>query len=244
MRENKTLLVTGASSDFGMELIRSVADKYEVIVAHYCHLNEELSLLKKRLGGKLILLQADFSKSDGVKKLIEDIRDGGYVPDHIVHFPAPKAYNEKFHKCNWEDFSKGIEISLHSFVEISKAFLPQMSKNRYGKLVLMLSAYTLDIPPKYQAPYVTVKYALLGLMKSLAVEYADKGISVNTVSPGMTETKFVSEIPDLVVQQNAYTNPSKTNLNVTDVIPTFVYLLSDGADCVTGQNLSVTRGGK
>lgn len=244
MRENKTLLVTGASSDFGMELIRTVEKQYEIILAHYYHENECLKQLKEQLGDKLVLLQADFMDIDSVNKMIGSIRDMGYTPDHIVHFPSPKAVNEKFHKCNWERFSDGIETSLHSIVDILKAFLPQMMKNKYGKIVFMLSAYTMDVPPKYQAPYVSVKYALLGLMKSLAVEYAEKGIAVNAVSPGMTETKFLAELPELIIQQNAYTNPTKRNLSVEDVIPTFAYLLSDGADAVTGQNVAVTFGGK
>lgn len=244
MRDKKVLLVLGASSDFGMKLISDVANQYEVILAQYFHDSEKLKKLKDNLKEKLFLFQSDFSDEDSVKHMINEIINLGYMPDHIAHFSAPKAFNEKFLKCNWSYFIKEIEISLRSLVEVLHAFLPSMVKNKYGKIVLMLSSYTIDIPPKYQSPYVTTKYALLGLMKSLSVEYIEKGITVNAVSPAMTETKFLSEIPELIVKQNAYLNPCKENLCVEDVIPSFVYLLSDGADAVTGQNIGVTYGGK
>lgn len=106
----------------------------------------------------------------------------------------------------------------------------------------MLTSSTLGIPPKYQAAYVSVKYMLLGLMKSLSAEYADKGITINGISPDMIETKFLTNIPDMVVQKNAQNSPIKRNLTLNDVIPAFEYLLSDAANAVTGQNLGITGG--
>ena len=59
----------------------------------------------------------------------------------------------------------------------------------------MLTSCTTNIPPKYLASYVTSKYALLGLVKALSNEYADKGIRINGISPSMIETKFLENIP-------------------------------------------------
>ncbi len=106
----------------------------------------------------------------------------------------------------------------------------------------MLTAYVIGVPPKFQSPYITVKYGLLGLMRNLAAEYAGKGITVNGVSPDMIETKFLSQIPELIIEQNAKNTPMGRNLRVEEVVPTFEYLLSDGADLVTGQNIGVTGG--
>jgi 3-oxoacyl-[acyl-carrier protein] reductase len=98
------------------------------------------------------------------------------------------------------------------------------------------------IPGKYAVPYTTAKYALLGLMKCLAAEYADKGITVNGVSPSMIETNFVSGLPELSRQLNAAQSPMKRNLSVDDVTPMLEYLLSDSADMVTGQNFAIMGG--
>lgn len=242
MKENKILLVTGASSDVGLELIKNVNNRYDVILAHYNRTSQQLEQLKLEIGDKLILLQADFCNIDSVRNMIDKIDELGYYPDHVVHLSALNAFNKKFHKNEWEDYNKGIEISLHSIIEILKKVIPVMTKQKYGKIVFMLTSYTLNNPPKYQSSYGTVKYALLGLMKSLSVEYADKGIMVNGVSPDMIETKFLSDIPELIVKQNAEKSPLGRNLTVSDVVPTFEYLLSEAADTITGQNIGVTGG--
>ena len=241
--ENRTLLVLGASSDVGCALIGAAADRYDTILAHYFHMNENLSALQADLGEKLIPLQADLSKRQKVEEMAAQIRGRGCLPDHIVHLAAPVCRNEKFARCDMDDdFGYGIGTSVMSAICVLQAFLPAMAKKKYGRVVFMLTAYVDGKPPKYLSPYITAKYALLGLMKSLAAAYAEKGIAINGVSPEMMETRFLREIPELVVAQNAAASPLKRNLTTADVIPAFLYLLSEEAGCVTGQNLVITGG--
>lgn len=242
MKTGKTLLVTGASSEVGLELILEVEKDYEVILAHYCHSDGQLLSLREKIGEKLIPIQADFGDSDSVKAMLGNIREGGYVVDAIVHLAAPKLHYVKFAKTGWEAFDEGIRTCLKSIVEIMGALVPQMAKRRQGRVVFMLTSAATNVPPKYLSPYVTVKYALLGLMKSLAAEYADKGVTVNGVSPDMMETKFLSDVSEIIVEKSAQDSPLKRNLTVKDVVPAFAYLLSDAAGAVTGQNLAVTGG--
>lgn len=236
---DKILLVTGASSDIGSELVRNVSQNYKKVIAHYYHWNENLECLKRETGDKIIFLQSDFSDLDSVTGLIHTIKEQGLEPDHIVHLPAPKMKIQKFVKEDWETFQNGWETSVHSLVEILQAFLPHMQKQKYGKIVLMLTSCTLDLPPKFQAAYTTVKYAMLGLMKSLAVDYMDKGITVNGVSPDMIQTKFLSELPEHLIEQYAEKRPEKRILRVEEVLPVLSFLLSEGAAHVNGMNLGV-----
>lgn len=239
MREHKILLVTGASSEIGCRLICDAADHYEVILAHYCHCAEGLAEVKKAVGDKLVLLQADFSKLEDVSAMISQIEEMGYVPDHIVHLPSQKVNVQKFHKTDIRQYRTGFDLSVASIILILQQFIPKMTRQKYGKVVFMLTSFTLQVPPKYQAPYITAKYALLGLMRDLAGEYAEKGIMVNGISPDMMETKFLSEMPELLVQQNALHRPMRRNLTVEDVVPAFLYLLSDDADVISGQNFGI-----
>jgi 3-oxoacyl-[acyl-carrier protein] reductase len=117
-----------------------------------------------------------------------------------------------------------------------------MAKNRYGRIVFMLTSCTQNYPAKYQSSYVTVKYALLGLMKSLSVEYANKGITVNGVSPDMMETKFLSDIPEMVLEQNRENSPIGRNVFVGEVTPVICHMLSDMGASMTGQNVGITGG--
>lgn len=241
-KEKKVLFVTGASSDIGSALITDIAANYDAIWAHYCRSSKMIEDLQSVFGEKIIPVQADFSDEKSVLKLIDQVKKSGQYPHHIVHLSALKTENNRFHKFTWNDYQTGIDTSLRSIVMILQVFIPQMVKQHYGKIVFMLTSCVLGVPPKYQSPYITTKYALYGLMKCLAAEYAEKGISVNGVSPDMIETKFLDNIPKLIIGQNAERSPLKRNLSVHDVIPAFRYLLSDDVVAITGHNLSITGG--
>lgn len=239
MKENKVLLVTGGSSSVGLGLIVEVEKEYNTIWVHYNNSAERVNELKGRFGDKIKPVKADFSKEEDVINLIDTISDSKEIPDHIVHLAAIKSENKKFHKFNWNEYQDMIDTSLKPAVLILKKFLPFMSKNNYGKVVFMLSSFVNGATPKYQSPYIVSKYALYGLMRNLAAEYIEKGINVNAVSPDMMETGFIDNIPDIIKAQNVENSPIKRNLMVEDVIPTFKYLLSDGADTVYGQNIII-----
>lgn len=236
------LLVTGASSDVGQALIRKVAGNYDKVLAHYCHNAEPVEALQREYGEKIVDFQADFSDLSSVESMADEIEQLGFSPDHIVHLPALKVSAQKFHKTDPSQYLDGFHASVVSAVVLLRRLIPAMCKRHYGRIVIMLTSFTLNAPPKYQAPYITTKYALLGLMRDLAGEYAGKDVMVNGVSPDMIETKFLSDMPELAIQQNAANSPAGRNLTVEDVIPTFVYLLSDGAGMITGQNIGVTGG--
>lgn len=239
MKESKVLLVTGGSSSVGLGLIAEIEKEYDAIWVHYNNSSDRVNELKDRLGDKIKPVKADFSKEEDVIELINAITNSKLIPNHIVHLAAIKSENKKFHKFNWSDYQEMIDSSLKPAVLILNKFLPFMSKNNYGKVVFMLSSFVDGATPKYQSPYIVSKYALYGLMRNLAAEYIEKGITVNAVSPDMMETGFIDNIPDLIKAQNAESSPIKRNLKVEDVIPTFEYLLSDGADTVYGQNIVI-----
>lgn len=239
MRDNKVLFVTGASSEVGTALIEQVADNYTTIVAHYRNSVDRLLPLEEKLGEKLVMVQADFSDSTSVRKMLDFMNERELKPDHVVHLAALPMENKHFKKQSWLNFAENIETDLRPIVDILGDFLPFMSKQKYGKVVFMLTSCTVGMPPKYTSVYTTAKYACLGLMKSLAAEYADKGITVNGVSPEMIDTRFLQDLPDLIKEMNAQNMPMGQNLKVEQVVPTIQFLLSDGADLISGQNIAI-----
>lgn len=236
----KVLLVTAASSNVGGALINDVAKDYDVILAHYNNSIGSIGKLQESFGKKVIPLKADFLDLSSVGKMIEQINDLNLRPTCIVHLAAGKYSIQRFSKETVENFDAAFKISVLSIMKILQAFLPCMAKEKFGKIVFMLSDVTLNMPPKQQTCYTTIKYALLGFMKSLAVDYADKGVCINAVSPDMMETNFLNNIPRLIVEQNASKNPIGRNLVPADVVGAFSFLLSDKSDCVRGINLPVT----
>ena len=242
MSEGHILLVTGASSDVGLSLIKKIAPNYKMIWSHYCHSKNLIDELRNELGNIIEPIQADFSDITSTQNLINTINESNKFPDHIVHLSSPKTFNQRFHKCKWSEYQNNIDASLRSIVMILGNFIPVMSKKKYGKIVFMLSSYVTNVPPKFQSPYIITKYALLGLMRNLAAEYSAKNIAVNAVSPDMMETKFLSNIPDLIIEQNAKNLPIGRNIKIEEVIPAFEYLLSESANVVMGQNICIGGG--
>ena len=240
----KVLLVTGASSEVGIRLIEKIYSDYDRIYMQYRTMNNELHQLIERLEPEcdIVAIQADFSDVESINNMIDEIKKSTILPDNIVHIPAPKAYNKQFHKDRWENYESGWDISVRSIVLILQAFIANMAKNRYGRIVFMLTSCTNNNPPKFQSSYVTVKYSLLGLMKSLSVEYISKGITVNGVSPDMMETKFLSELPELIIAKNRENSPIGRNIYVDEVVPVIQYMLSDSAASMTGQNIVISGG--
>ena len=236
----KTLLVVGSSSDMGSKLIEKIKDNYDCVWAHFYGWNENMDRLKSINNGNIHFIEYNLTSTEEVEKMINLIEESGNIPNNIVHFAMSKLCINKFNKLSLEKMDMDWKICFDSIVMILQSFLPKMQKDKYGRIVFTLSSVTLGVPPKYEAGYVSIKYAMLGLMKSLAAEYGDKGIFVNGVSPDMVRTSFISDVPQLLVDQYAFEKPKKDILSVDDVIPTFVSLLSDDNE-LNGENILIDQ---
>lgn len=244
----KTLIVTGASSDMGCELLENSADDYGAVFIQYRAINERLkAAIKGYAGIRVVECRADLVSETDLQTLIQKLNEflmNVKNPQiHMVHFPASKLENNKFNKISWSIYQEALNISLRSFVDIGQLILPVMVKSKNGGRILFMLSAALDYPPpKYCTCYVTVKYALLGLMKSLAIEYADKGITINGVSPSWVNTKYVIDQPEIIKIRQFEASPIGRNLETTDIIPTIRFLLSEPASCINGENIRIACG--
>ena len=238
---NNIIFIIGASSDLGLNLIKNI-DEECIILAHYNSNKDALENLASNSKKKIIPLKADLSCEDDINTLIQTIKNDYGIPNKIIQLAAARVENIRFKDVSWEDFEKDINITLKSSVLFLSTFLPLLAKEKRGKVVIMLSSYVLGVPPKYLAHYTTIKYAMLGLVKSLASEYDNKNIQVNAISPSMIDTKFLSNINEKFVELNAYNHPLKRNASVEDIIPTIKMLISDESNYVSGINIPITGG--
>ena len=240
MRE--ILLVTGASSDIGSKFIQETADDYSFIWAHYCHSFGRIEELQMQFKEKIIPIRADFQKEEEIENVLASIKEDGRIPHSILHIPAQPMQYINFEKLSWEDYEAQIHISVKSVQMILEGILPYLLADHKGHILFLLSACTVGAPPKYLGAYCTVKYALLGMMKALSIETADKGIVVNGISPEMIETRFLNDLPHLIVDKSAKDSPIGRNLNIDDIIPVMKMLLSDKNVAITGENIPIAAG--
>ena len=238
----RILFITGGSSEVGRAIILDQGKAFDRIVVHCSSRPERLAELQDLFGEKLSIICADFSNEQEATQMALQLKEKGIIPTDIIHLPAGKFELRNFSKLSWNSFESDLNISLRSITCILNVLLPEMAKRKQGRIIIMLSSVTSGVPPKYLSSYVVSKYALLGLIRALAAEYAEKGISINGVSPEMMETKYLNKIPDMVKEINRNNSPRKRLLVPTDVLPVFRMLLSEDSDAVTGQNIIITDG--
>lgn len=236
------LLILGASSDLAVALIPKIAGNFQTIFAHYHHSVDKLRELQKSCSCQLKLLQSDFTSEEDTKCMVDEVASSGVNVTHILHCPSARLKNKHFRKLSWDDYGIMLDTQVRSLYYVTSRFVPQMATYRYGKVVTVLSSVTVGSPPAYMNAYITAKYGQLGFIKSLAAEYADKQVQINAVSPSMIDTKFLRNMPRLVVEHNSANHPLKRNATVEDIIPVVEFLLSDQSSFITGQNLLVSGG--
>jgi len=236
-------LLLGASSELCLTFMEQHEwQENDEIITQYCRSRDKLEQLQKTIPAKMELWQADFSDETSTAAFAEKLKQNKIVPTHILHVPAVPIENMRFTEIDWSDTEKQLNVQCRSLWMVLQAVIKGMAKAKQGKVLLGLSSYSLGVPPKFLAGYVTAKYALMGMGKALASEYAPKGIQINMISPSMMETKFLANVYGGVVEQTAAANPLKRNARPEDVAGLIEYLFSDSNTFVTGVNLPVTGG--
>jgi len=242
----KRILITAADSAFGLKLIERYAscglEEIEWIYATYYDCFEELNKLLEEypvLKEKMFLRQVDMSKEENLQELVDDL-DTKEAITHMVHLPAPKVSPDRFAKLTWDkSFAAHINISLKSAVIILQNILPRMSKQKNGNIVLMSSYYaTEEGTPSFLSQYVTAKSAMIGLMRALDKEYSSKRIFINALAPDIADTKYLSDMPDLIKEQAAFNNPKGRILTADEVVDALLKLL-ENKEGISGKTVVV-----
>lgn len=193
-------------------------------------------------GDRLVPLVCDFLSEADVQALAERVLREFGTPTGVVHLPGLKLVYERFTKFNWAHFESDLAVQLRSAVVLLRRFLPGMAKVPGARVVFLLSSVTRGTPPKYLSMYNVVKFAQLGLMRSLASEYGGSGLTINAVSAGMVETQFLSNVPDIVREMGAAASPKGRIATPAEVASAIQFLLSPAASYIHGAELPVTGG--
>jgi len=240
-----TYLITGATSDVGRALIERLlqnAPADTLVLAQGCGDLEKLADLCARFPGQVRPFDVDLSDRAKVDTFVQVLAASAPAPTHFIHLPALPVVNAKFKAFDQTRFDRDLEIQVHSAVRICRAVLPAMAKAKFGRVLFIQTSYTIGCPPKNTAAYVMAKSAIGGLVKSLAVEYAKFGVTVNCVAPGVIDTEMNGNLPQDIKDELAEETPLERLGTPEDVAQAVWFLASPAGDFFTGQVLAPNGG--
>ena len=236
----EVILITGATSDLAFEYLNLIKNQEKIVIAFYYDLKERLEELKNNTL-EIVPIFCDFSDMDDVSnKIIKISKD--YDISTVLHFATPRIKMERFHKKEIKDYEIHFKIQFLSIIEILKNILPKMKKQKRGKIIFILSSVTFSTPPKFWAEYVSMKYALLGLLKSLVSEYGEYGIQINGISPSMIDSKLLNNLDPLVKEMSKETHPLKKLITKIVIVEFIDFLVTNNIKFLTGNNFNLSGG--
>lgn len=242
-KNRQVYLITGASSDLGIALLEKLPlGQDDLVIAHYHSSKKRLEKLAERRKLHMEMLQADFSISAACASFVSELKELPESPTNFIHICAPPPQPRRFKETDLSVFQRDFAVQTLSAAEILQYLLPGMVKKKSGNIVFVLTSYVVNKPPKFMGSYVTSKYALMGLMKAIVSEYAEKNIRVNAVAPSMMETKFLADSNPKIIEANAFQNPLQRNAGTSDVVPTLLLLLGEENSFINGAIIPITGG--
>jgi 3-oxoacyl-[acyl-carrier protein] reductase len=238
------LMLTGATGAVGGELLTLAASAGWNVTGTYRGSDARAEGLREAWAGatgRLSLHACDLTDQDVVRSLLARL-SVDYCPDALVHLASPKLEVQPVSRVDWAACSRQLDVALKALVLLAPPLLKRMSRRGRGHLISVLSSVVLGVPPKGFAAYTTAKYALAGYTKSLAAEYAGRGISVNMVSPGPMNSELLSALPDLLTEQMRNSIPGGQWIDPRSVARLIFWLISEAGPELTGCNMPLTSG--
>jgi len=200
----------------------------------------EVAAALTTLGVKAKGIKLDVSNSEEVKKVFEDIRKE-FNRINILVNNAGITRDGLLLRMKEDDWDSVMDINLKSVFLCSKEAIKDMSQQRYGRIVSLSSVAAFMGNPG-QANYGASKAGIVGLTKTLAKEYASRGITVNAVAPGFIETAMTDVLPEKVKEEVKKQIPLGRFGTVQDVASAVIFLASPDSGYITGQVIHVNGG--
>jgi 3-oxoacyl-[acyl-carrier protein] reductase len=240
----KVALVTGASRGIGAAAAKRLAQSGASVIINY-HQNREAA--QKVLdeiqgsGGRGMIFQADVTRKDQVDLMVKAAREHYPAVDVLVnnaYFPFQVG---QLHELAWDDFHRAVEHELCAFHNCVQVCLPDMTKKRSGKIIVVSTRLAQQPLPKMGA-YAAAKSALESMADTMAMELGPLGINVNVVTPAFTLTDASLIMPEAYRERIRETRPLKKHLYPEDVAGAIAFLAGDEADMLTGSHILITGG--
>jgi NAD(P)-dependent dehydrogenase (short-subunit alcohol dehydrogenase family) len=241
--DGKVAIVTGGSSGIGRATAVAFAKEGAkvVIAARRTQEGEETVRLVKEAGSEALFVQTDVTNAAQIEALVnKTIESYGRLDCAFNNAGFGKLI--PLTERTEEDWDSEIDVNLKAVWLCLKYEIPAMLKTGAGAIVNMASMGGAVIGTSSFSAYQAAKSGVVGLTRSAAIEYASQKIRINAVSPGLISTDILAGLPEEVFQEMTATIPLKRLGEAEEVAEAVVWLCSNAASYITGQNLVIDGG--
>lgn len=235
----KTALITGASSGIGRAIAIKMAHQGAEVILSGTR-PDALEETAAQINGTSHIITADLSQRQACDDLLTQayqqcadidilVNNGGITRDALAM------------RMKDDDWDMVLEVNLTSAFRLARGMVKNMMKKRYGRIINMASIVALS-GNAGQANYTAAKAGMIAMSKSLALEVANRGITVNCIAPGFIETAITEKIPEKNREALLANIPQARMGQADDIAAAAIYLASDEASYVTGETINVNGG--
>lgn len=240
--QGKVAIVTGSSRGIGSAIAQRLSDEGATIVVNYAGRSDKAAEVVAQIeakGGSAIALQADVSQTADIERLFDQTLERFGKVDILVN-NAGTIFYKLITDVTEEDFDKIFAINVKGTYFACQQAAKRMSDG--GRIINLSSSTTNLMLPTYSA-YVATKGAVEQITRVLAKELGGRGITVNVVSPGATNTElFMTGKTEEQINRFSQMAALGRLGEVQDIADVIAFLVSDDARWITGQNIRVNGG--
>jgi 3-oxoacyl-[acyl-carrier protein] reductase len=240
--KGKVALVTGAAQGIGKAVTLMLARQGADVIVADVNLEkaEETAREVQALGQQAMAVKLDVTRLQDVEATVETTLQKFGKIDILIN-NAGIARDKLILRMTEEDWDAVLGVNLKGTFNCTKAVIKQMSKQRSGKIVNIASVVG-EMGNPGQANYAASKAGVIGFTKTIAREFAQRGINVNAIAPGYIQTPMTDSLPEKAKEELKRMIPMERLGQPEDVAQAVLFLVSEASGYITGNVLKVNGG--